>query len=713
MATMHRLAIGRLVYLLAAAAALALGTATRNAAADDTPRLEELAFVTSIVPFMVEDCGKLSVKSLRSLGAVFTTDPMVDWRNPEGYSAARLAAAPDFSRVVAALGSGSYPRMLTLIERTGDAWSDWQGHLVYHDALTQVGGLAIMDDGDTLLVATSRFDRRSPSGIFAPFAVEAYALSQINWAGDQWVLGPSLGRTEVPALAAEILAVPGRRAHVVTEQGDVLTLEVPSLREVETRVTMAKLRTGVARADSMPAHFAAFLHADLTADGRYLVSNRGMATEINVVDLVSRTAQRFPLGDDLRFVGGIAVNKGWVNSGLLAVYSGNYVDVPNNPHVDHAKILVYDFDPASGVSRRSELSIAQQAGDPSGSITGGAPRYAIAWSASGDRLLAAHRGPGVQSPEDVVVVDVADGGLALSAHGTIAGCSPVGGHANDILTANGVITPPPPPTLTPTEPPAPSTPSPTLPPSETPTRTASPPPSATSTPPPSPTTPPRPIYLPLALHLRCEPAQQRVDLVLVLDASSSMAEPTRSGRPKIDAALDAARAFLGLLALGGPPPAPGQPVPEGDQAALVAFHADAWLLTPLSADRAALDAALETIALGQQTRLDRAVAVGAAALADATRRRPGNLPVLVLLTDGRANPVLVDAAVAEAAAAKAAGVTLFTIGLGEAIEADALAAMASTPTAFLRAPDGEDLAAAYAQVARRLPCPSPWPAHGR
>jgi Mg-chelatase subunit ChlD len=186
-----------------------------------------------------------------------------------------------------------------------------------------------------------------------------------------------------------------------------------------------------------------------------------------------------------------------------------------------------------------------------------------------------------------------------------------------------------------------------------------------------------------------------------------MAEPTRSGRPKIDAALDAARTFLGLLDLRAPP------APGGDRAAIVAFHAEAWILAPLTADRAALEAALDTVVLGQQTRLDRAVAVGAATLADASRRRPGNLPVLVVLTDGRANPVPVGAAVAEAAAAKAAGVTVFTIGLGDDVEAEALATMASSPAGFLRAPDGEDLAAAYAEVARELPCPLAWPAGGR
>jgi len=175
----------------------------------------------------------------------------------------------------------------------------------------------------------------------------------------------------------------------------------------------------------------------------------------------------------------------------------------------------------------------------------------------------------------------------------------------------------------------------------------------------------------------------------------------RAGRPKIDAALDAARTFLGLLALDPDPSAP-----ESDQAAVVAFNADAWLLAPLTADRAALEDALGRVTLAQKTRLDRALYVGAQALTDAARRRPGNVPVLVLLTDGRANPVPVEAALAEAEAAKAAGVTLFAIGLGDDPDAEALAAMASSPAGFLRAPDAEDLADAYRAVAASIPCPA-------
>ena len=59
-----------------------------------------------------------------------------------------------------------------------------------------------------------------------------------------------------------------------------------------------------------------------------------------------------------------------------------------------------------------------------------------------------------------------------------------------------------------------------------------------------------------------------------------------------------------------------------------------------------------------------------------------------------------------ASAAQAAGVTVFTIGLGTDLDLEALLQMASTPAYFYRAPDGEDLRAIYAAIAVAIPCPA-------
>ena len=241
------------------------------------------------------------------------------------------------------------------------------------------------------------------------------------------------------------------------------------------------------------------------------------------------------------------------------------------------------------------------------------------------------------------------------------------------------------------------TPSPSAIPSRTPTATpgatATARPSLTPTATASPTPTPHPLHLPLLLRERCIPGTQRLDAVLVIDASSSMGEPTAAGRTKLAAAVAAAGTFLDQLRLDA-----------GDPAAVVWFNERARLAQPLSDDRAALDAALAGITLAQTTRLDLGIAAARAELAG-PRRRTANLALMVVLTDGRANPVPVAVAEAEAQAAKDAGMVLFTIGLGTDLEEDALRRMASRPEFYHAAPDAEALAAIYARIAVAIPCP--------
>jgi uncharacterized protein YegL len=242
--------------------------------------------------------------------------------------------------------------------------------------------------------------------------------------------------------------------------------------------------------------------------------------------------------------------------------------------------------------------------------------------------------------------------------------------------------------------------------------TATPPPSATPTPTPTsvpptttrvptaaptstplPTRTPGPIHLPVALTERCAPDIRRADIVLALDASTSMREPTDGSRSKLDVALDAVRRFVDVVDLDA-----------GDQVAIVQFNADAQMLTPLTDDRAAIDAAITRVDTQSTTCLPCAVESASEELRS-ERRRSDNAPVLIVLTDGRSNPRPVSEAVVEAARAKSTGVTVFTIGLGSDLEHDALRAMASRPDAFYEAPDAEDLAAIYEQIAVEIPCP--------
>jgi hypothetical protein len=91
------------------------------------------------------------------------------------------------------------------------------------------------------------------------------------------------------------------------------------------------------------------------------------------------------------------------------------------------------------------------------------------------------------------------------------------------------------PTPGPSETPVPS---PTITSSPTPTVTPSPTPTLTPSPTPTATPVPLPVFLPVGLRDRCDP--KPIDVVLILDASTSMLHETRGGRPKMEAAREAA-----------------------------------------------------------------------------------------------------------------------------------------------------------------------------
>jgi Mg-chelatase subunit ChlD len=202
------------------------------------------------------------------------------------------------------------------------------------------------------------------------------------------------------------------------------------------------------------------------------------------------------------------------------------------------------------------------------------------------------------------------------------------------------------------------------------------------------------LYLPLALREECTPGQQHVDAAVIIDASTSMLEPTADDLSKLRAAQRAVGNFLHGLQLDA-----------GDQAAIIAFNSKAWTEQWLTADRRALQRALERIVAAPQTCLVCAVDVAARELTS-NRHNPESQSVMILLTDGKSNPQPVSQAVDRAAEAKLAGITIFTIGLGEDLNLEALEAIASNPSYFYRAPDGEDLREIYAAIAVEIPCPA-------
>lgn len=275
----------------------------------------------------------------------------------------------------------------------------------------------------------------------------------------------------------------------------------------------------------------------------------------------------------------------------------------------------------------------------------------------------------------------------------------VQGKSRDVIMATQALTvsdrclpPTPTPTNTAT---STNTPEPTptaLPPTATPTATSTA--TSTATPTVTPTRVPVPVYLPIMLFERCLPELRRVDLLLAIDASTSMAELAGDGQTKIAAARAAAAALLAAL-----------PLEAGSQAAVLTFNSAATLDQPLTGDRAALQQALDSFQLSRQTCLVCAVQAADAELSG-PRHRSGALQVMVLLTDGRSNPQPVAEAIAAAMAAKQHGVVIFTVGLGDDLDVEALGAMASQPDYFRTAASATDLAAIYRDIAGLLPCPA-------
>lgn len=194
----------------------------------------------------------------------------------------------------------------------------------------------------------------------------------------------------------------------------------------------------------------------------------------------------------------------------------------------------------------------------------------------------------------------------------------------------------------------------------------------------------RRVFLPVALREAC-PDRVPVDAVVVLDTSSSMAEQVAGGGTKLEAAVAAVDALAGQLT-------------PRDRVALVTFDRAARLAAPLSGDPAVLRAALAALPLADGTAIDAGLREARAHLA-AAGGASSRQPAIVLLTDGRAYPSTPAAVIAEADAARAAGITLHAVGLGREVDARLLASIAGDP-ARLRLTTGRgDVVAAFMAIA--------------
>ena len=233
------------------------------------------------------------------------------------------------------------------------------------------------------------------------------------------------------------------------------------------------------------------------------------------------------------------------------------------------------------------------------------------------------------------------------------------------------------------------------PPTPTPTPTATPTntPTNTPTPTPSPTPTPFPRYLPLALNQRCPERWRPMDVVLAVDASTSMREAAGRGRTKLDAAREAVSAFMNRMRLGA----------DDDRAAIVEFNQEGRILTGLTHDRDVLNAALVRMESVPGSRLDLGLDASSRAFAGGgpagERRR-----ALILLTDGLFNGATRGEILLAAEGLHAGQVSIWSVGLGDVIDRELLTEIGGGGAHYFEAPSADDLTGIYTALAERLTC---------
>ncbi len=194
----------------------------------------------------------------------------------------------------------------------------------------------------------------------------------------------------------------------------------------------------------------------------------------------------------------------------------------------------------------------------------------------------------------------------------------------------------------------------------------------------------------LSLAAECpEGAVVGSDIALIIDRSQSM----RKGTPlsQMDAAKAAAHRFLAGLDL------------RHHQATVIGFSDVAEMVQPLTADLAALDAAVDGLSeMGSGTDIRSGLHVAMDHILKAGR--PNALPALILLTDGEPTlpiaPEADTAALVEAERARARRAYIVTVGLGEFVDSLLLETIASTPEDFYYSPSVVDLNHIYETILR-------------
>ena len=141
---------------------------------------------------------------------------------------------------------------------------------------------------------------------------------------------------------------------------------------------------------------------------------------------------------------------------------------------------------------------------------------------------------------------------------------------------------------------------------------------------------------------------QGINIVLVIDLSSSMLAQDFQPQNRLEVAKDVVKRFVTAR--------------SSDRIGVVAFAAEALTQVPLTTDYPVVTAAVDNLAAGQ---LEDGTAIGTAIATAANRLRnaPGRSRVMILLTDGENNRGSIEPRTAGKAAA-AFGIKIYAIGVG-------------------------------------------------
>jgi Ca-activated chloride channel family protein len=152
---------------------------------------------------------------------------------------------------------------------------------------------------------------------------------------------------------------------------------------------------------------------------------------------------------------------------------------------------------------------------------------------------------------------------------------------------------------------------------------------------------------PSVVHASLDVPTEGIDIVIVIDTSSSMTTPDLGGKPRIEVVKRVVHDFLGGL--------------KNDRAGVVIFSSETLVLSPLTLDYAAAQKLVEPIQAGRPLRDGTAIGMGLATGLNVLRESNARGKVAILLTDGENNAGDIQPLDA-AQMAKVLGVRLYTIG---------------------------------------------------